>query len=248
MLRKGFKKDFLIFLAALVDEFEYNAIRYRIWRSATGEDYRPQSSAKLLSKILSVGDIEKIEKNGEVFIRLTSKGWDNLTETIPIFKLSKSAWDGYWRIVIFDIEEKYKNQRDALRRKLLSLGFGMWQKSVYITPYKVEDEINEYFRACDLESLCFCLVARRSDLGNDKVLVEKVWQLEKLNAEYEEFIFQCQEFLKESDRKEKLNNPEKLWARYKDLILKDPHLPKQLLPENWKAVEAKKSFLKFSLR
>jgi len=249
MLRKGFRRDFLIFLASLVDEFEYNAISYRIWRSATGGDYRPQTLAKNLSKILSVGDIEKIEKNGEVFIKLTSKGWGNLKETVPILKLIQRPWDGYWRIVIFDIEEKSKKQREALRRKLLSLGFGMWQKSVYITPYKIEGEINEYFQIHGLGSLCFCLVARRSDLGDDRTLAKKLWQLEGLNDEYEKFILQCQKFLKESDgRKEQKDFAKKLWLWYKELVLKDPHLPKQLLPGSWRAAKAKEIFSKFLLK
>jgi len=249
MLRKGFRRDFLILLASLIDEFEYQSIRYKLWRLSTGEDYRPQNFARSLSRILSVGDIEKIEKNGEVYFRLTSKGLKNLKESIPIFKFDQKAWDGYWRIVIFDINEKNKNQREALRDKLLSLGFGMWQKSVYITPYKIEKEINEYFQTNKMESSCVCLVAKRSDMGDDRQLAEKIWRLDDLNDEYEEFIFQCQKFLDEEyNGKEELSEFKKLWQWYKDLILKDPHLPEELLPSDWKGNKAKELFKKFLLK
>ena len=50
--------------------------------------------------------------------------------------------DGEWRIVIFDIPEKFKKAREALRMKLKELGFLELQKSVFIFPYECEDEIN----------------------------------------------------------------------------------------------------------
>lgn len=52
------------------------------------------------------------------------------------------TWDGLWRIVIFDIPEKYKWARLSLRDKLLSLGFFQCQKSVYIYPYECRDEVD----------------------------------------------------------------------------------------------------------
>ena len=87
---------------------------------------------------------EKVVKNGEVYLRLTSKGSDKIKQDIPLFKYSNQRWDGYWRLVIFDIPEKRKVLRDVLRRKLVSLGLGRWQKSVYITPFNLEEEINQF--------------------------------------------------------------------------------------------------------
>ncbi len=52
-----------------------------------------------------------------------------------------AVWDGLWRIVIFDIPDKYKWARLALRDKLLNLGFLQCQKSVYIHPFPCEDEV-----------------------------------------------------------------------------------------------------------
>ena len=58
-------------------------------------------------------------------------------------KIKKPAkWDGEWRIVIFDIPEKFKQAREVLRIKLKELGFLELQKSVFILPYECEDEIN----------------------------------------------------------------------------------------------------------
>lgn len=51
------------------------------------------------------------------------------------------VWDGKWRMVIFDIPERYKNARTALRTKLKALGFYQFQKSVFAFPYPAEEEI-----------------------------------------------------------------------------------------------------------
>jgi len=51
-------------------------------------------------------------------------------------------WDSRWRIVFFDIPEKERRARNALREKLRDLGFYEMQKSVFVFPYECQDEIN----------------------------------------------------------------------------------------------------------
>jgi hypothetical protein len=51
-------------------------------------------------------------------------------------------WDGYWRIVIFDIPEKRRRGREALRNKLKQLGFYQLQKSCFVHPFDCKSEID----------------------------------------------------------------------------------------------------------
>ncbi len=51
-------------------------------------------------------------------------------------------WDGKWRMVIFDIPERKKKAREALRKKLKELNFMELQKSVFIHSYECENEID----------------------------------------------------------------------------------------------------------
>lgn len=61
---------------------------------------------------------------------------------IDAMKVKKpAAWDKKWRVVIFDIPEKRKKVRDALRGHLRQLGFYELQKSVFVHPYPCEDEM-----------------------------------------------------------------------------------------------------------
>ena len=51
-------------------------------------------------------------------------------------------WDGHWRIVLFDIPEKRRLGREALRSKLKQLGFYQLQKSCFIHPFECKSEID----------------------------------------------------------------------------------------------------------
>lgn len=51
--------------------------------------------------------------------------------------------DGVWKLVIFDIPEKHKYVRTVLRAKLKQLHFKKWQNSIWISPYKMDQEIEQ---------------------------------------------------------------------------------------------------------
>ena len=90
-------------------------------------------------------------KHGTVEIVLTEKGKKKaLSFKIDEMKIRKPIrWDKKWRVVMFDIPEKRRWGRDAIREKLKNLGFYELQKSVFIHPFNCRDEIDfviEYFQ------------------------------------------------------------------------------------------------------
>ena len=97
--------------------------------------YRHSSYSSTVSQMLSTGDIRKIiNRQGEVQLELTSVGEQQFKRRFKLF-LQTHKWDGLFMMVIFDIAEKNRPARDQFRRKLEELGFGMLQKSVWISPY-----------------------------------------------------------------------------------------------------------------
>jgi DNA-binding transcriptional regulator PaaX len=88
--------------------------------------------------------VKKVKnKDGSITILLTDKGkLKALTYHFQNMKIEIKNWDGKWRIVVFDIPEKLRWGRDALRKKLRELGFYELQKSVFIFPYECKDEID----------------------------------------------------------------------------------------------------------
>jgi len=51
-------------------------------------------------------------------------------------------WDGKWRVLIFDIPESKRFDRDNVRHALVSIGFMRLQDSVWVYPYNCEDLIS----------------------------------------------------------------------------------------------------------
>jgi phenylacetic acid degradation operon negative regulatory protein len=72
-----------------------------------------------------------------------------MIENISELKIKRpKKWDGYFWIVLFDIPEKRKRIRDALRFHLKKMDFYELQKSVFILPFPCVKEIKfiaEYY-------------------------------------------------------------------------------------------------------
>lgn len=92
------------------------------------------------------------DRKGITMFNLTMKGKiKSLELQLNNIRNKKDKWDGKWRMVAFDIPEKYKRGRDALRNKLKRIGFCELQKSVLITPYDCKEEIIVLVNIFELE-------------------------------------------------------------------------------------------------
>lgn len=108
--------------------------------------------------------IELIERNNKLYIKITDNGkkliknfdYDDLKLPQP------KTWDKKWRLVVFDIPDKKKKERQAFSKKLKDIGFYPMQESVFIYPYDCRDEIDficefllisRYVNYCVVESL-----------------------------------------------------------------------------------------------
>ncbi|MDP4000749.1 MAG: hypothetical protein Q8P83_00715 [bacterium] len=90
------------------------------------------------------GYISMKQEGDKTIIKMTKRGIEkNLKFNLEKLKIKKqTSWDKKWRIVIFDIPENRKTNRNALSFKLKEIGFKPLQKSVWICPYPCEDEID----------------------------------------------------------------------------------------------------------
>lgn len=85
--------------------------------------------------------------DGSVTVKITKEGMSRaLTYHLESMEIKKpKKWDRKWRLVIFDIPEKYRRARDIFRLRLRQLGLYLLQESVYIHPYPCANEI-EFLR------------------------------------------------------------------------------------------------------
>lgn len=96
-------------------------------------------------KRLKMQDMIQYDENDKrAPIRLTTKGMTRLTryKFKDFFKRHKK-WDYFWRLVVFDIPEKYRDVRRRLRLELINIGFYPFQKSVLVCPFDCEEAIKD---------------------------------------------------------------------------------------------------------
>lgn len=189
---------------------------------------------------LRTGYLEKVIKNGEVYLRLTTKGKEEIQREFSFVQWQGKKWDRKWRIVIFDIKERKRNQRDQLRKKLKELGFGMIQESVWITPYDLALDFREFVKNIGLGENVFVMEVSHLLAGQYKSLVAKIWPLEKLNKSYKELFYvltNLHDRVKSSIDRNELGQVEEEQTQacraYLEILREDPCLPRELLPEGW---------------
>lgn len=116
-----------------------------------------------LRTLLKRLNAQKVVEVTDEEVRVTDKGKLKILK----YKLDemeiKRKTDGKWRVIIYDVANLKKYQRDVFRKMLKRLRFLRLQESVYLTPFVCDAEI-EYLR-------------EMFDIGKD-VLVLKVKEIE----------------------------------------------------------------------
>lgn len=94
-----------------------------------------------LKRLIRKGFVEEVVRGRTVRCQITDRGREHLmrcelarSEFVPPKK-----WDGKWRLVVFDVPERWRYLRDNLRGHLLRLGLYPIQKSVWLFPYPCDD-------------------------------------------------------------------------------------------------------------
>ena len=145
--------------------------------------YRRHNFSLLVGRSFKTGHIERIIKNEKAYLRLTSVGKKHIQKEFPIMSLTRK-WNKKWIIVIFDIEETSRRQRNMLRNMLKNVGFGMLQQSVWITPLPIGQDMKEFISHQGFSDTAFVLEVSHMLLGDPKILTQRVWRLDRLEEEY----------------------------------------------------------------
>jgi len=93
-----------------------NLVEKGLLENKNGKIKITQGGKRYLFRCLSLGDNKELNKN--------------------------KKWDGKWRVLIFDIPESRRFDRDNIRHALVSIGFMRLQDSVWVYPYSCENIIS----------------------------------------------------------------------------------------------------------
>ncbi len=141
----------------------------RLQHAQYGESY--SSYRGTIYQIKKRGLIRIVEKNGRKFLKLTKKGQLEVLLARARMPVAGKKWDGTWRLIMFDIPEAAKPQRNQLRDLLKKNNFKKFQHSVYINPYPLNREAVKYLQKTHL--IDFIRIIKVEEMDNDKDLKKK---------------------------------------------------------------------------
>lgn len=149
----------------------------KIEELTTPDPLLPKAGAKYaitrsLKGLLDSGLIENISSGQNDYARLTKDGKKKALSLKLENEnaLVNSKWDGFWRIVLLDLPEERKRERESLRYLLKKAGFVCLKNSVWITPYPFEHLFINIKKDLNLTTELIILVTSQIDEETEKVL------------------------------------------------------------------------------
>ncbi|MEW9501534.1 phenylacetic acid degradation operon negative regulatory protein PaaX [Jeotgalibacillus marinus] len=205
--------------------------------------HNDQAVRAAISRMNKQGWVQAEKKGNKSFYSLTNRGDKRMEEAANrIFKLKPEQWDGKWRMLMYTIPEEIRSIRDELRKELLWSGFGSMSNSCWISPNKLEKQVDDLIEKYDIKDYVDFFVATYESPHNSKRLVDKSWNLDAINEKYKFFITEySQKYIidKREIQKGAMSDAEcfvertRLVHEYRKFLFVDPGLPEELLPENW---------------
>lgn len=154
--KQSFTEKLILLFADFLDIFRQPVTLHSFYRWLEGDpNYRPfrtwlEKYFQKRKKQNLYSTIYRLKKNGYLKIKITKQGRGYLLtpkgekrvlkNKVKEIKKRKDP-NNYWLMVIFDIPEKRKRDRDLFRFCLYNLGFQKLQQSIWVSPYDVYKEL-----------------------------------------------------------------------------------------------------------
>jgi len=132
--------------------------------------------------------LERVGKTDkEPIYRITADGIQRARVYDPQADWTRS-WDGQWRVVVFDLPEVRRKDRQNLWRTLRARKLGLLQRSVWIWPHPLQPILEEVIQAEGIPE-CFCgFTARDLFLCSHAEVVASAWDWEEIERAHETYL------------------------------------------------------------
>lgn len=121
--------------------------------------------AMLIYNLKQNGYLKTLKVKDKSVIILTPKGLEKIFMVKMKLKDKKTRKDKQWQMILFDIPEKKRKERDYFRKGLQYLGYKGLQKSIWVCPYDIEKETKDLIKRYKLESHVELLLVKKIGLG-----------------------------------------------------------------------------------
>ena len=108
------------------------------------------------------------------YVKITPLGKNKLNTLLIESEgvLVPQNWDGFWRIILLDLPENRKSERESLRYLLKKAGFVCLKNSAWISPFPFEHLFTNIKRDLGLTTEMMIIVTENIDNESKKVLFE----------------------------------------------------------------------------
>lgn len=111
---------------------------YKTWKDINRSEF-----GQIVKRLQRQELIAIRENSRKVTVEITDKGKRRLLEyDFENIERKARKRDSRWRLIIFDIPENKKRNRDAFRKKLIQIGCIRLQDSVFASAFPCKDEID----------------------------------------------------------------------------------------------------------
>ena len=154
--------------------------------------------------------------------------------------------NGAWTLLAFSLPQSWQQRRHELRSRLLWAGFGPLQNGLWIAPSDVDAAALVGDLGLEAHIKVFSATPRRpTDVAQ---LIGGTYDLAGLSARYRDFLVRWAGPTPLPDAPDALARTLVLSTEWLQIIRQDPRLPVNLLPGDWPAIEAQRTFKELHAR
>jgi phenylacetic acid degradation operon negative regulatory protein len=159
-----------------------------------------------------------------------------------IYDDPRQQWDGDWQVVFIGGGLLAPAPRDALRRELLWEGFGVIAPGVLAHPYANNESVLDILQGTGTHDKVVVIQGRTLGALSSRPLQELVrtcWNLDAIAEDYKRFsdcfrpVARAIKAARELDPEQAFCVRTLLIHEFRRVQLRDPQLPRQLLPSDW---------------
>jgi phenylacetic acid degradation operon negative regulatory protein len=160
-----------------------------------------------------------------------------------IFGRHRAAAGDGWVLVVFSVPESERDRRHKLRSWLSRLGFGTVAPGVWVAPGHLAGEVTEVLARRNLSGYVDIFRADHLGFPDLAVKVGQWWDLDRLAAEYEQFVRGYRPLAKRIGSQaltgqDAFREYVSMLVAWQRLPYLDPGLPLELLPPHWNGITA----------
>ena len=130
--------------------------------------------SRALKNLVEENCAEIYKSDRQKYAKITPRGKSKLNSLMldNDTNLVNTNWDGFWRIILLDLPESRKSERESLRYLLKKAGFVCLKNSAWISPFPFEHLFTNIKKDLGLTTEMMIIVTQLVDEETKKFLFE----------------------------------------------------------------------------